>query len=45
MIYWIERMEDGTAVKGASSYEEALRVESDCINNGMDVYIRKDDKN
>lgn len=42
MIYWVENAVDGSFVSGASTYEQALKIQHDRYKKGIDTYIRKE---
>lgn len=42
-MYWIERIEDGSFIAGAETYEEALIIQDKkWKEEGIDTYIRKE---
>lgn len=42
MVYWIENIKDGSFVAGAQTYEQALIIQYESLNKGIDTYIRKE---
>lgn len=42
MVYWIENIKDGSFVAGAQTYEQALIIQHESLNKGIDTYIRKE---
>lgn len=42
MVYWIENIKDGSFIAGTSSYEQALTIQHESLNKGIDTYIRKE---